>query len=416
MRRPLLLAALVCAGLPPAARAGDDYYISVPAFGAVYKIDGDSGAMTPFASGMSIPFYGTFAADGNLYMPDRGVGVVWKISPAGVVTPFAAGGWLQSIVTLTVAPGGGFVAADIFQQTIVHIDENGQQTLIADVASSGGLLMGPGGIAYAPDGTLYVANNSGNTIVKVNDRTGEVTPFSDGQGLIDRPAGVVIDRAGNLFVADYGAEDIVRVRLDTGVASVFCDDPFIVHPNDLRLAPDGGLHVTMDNSAMALIDAKGHLTVLHEDASLGAWDGVATEAYLSPCTGQFLPYGAGLSGSGGVVPELRGIFAPCPGAHAGLELTGLLGGSFGSLAWGIAATNVPFKQGALLVNINPPGGLIPLFFPGAGPGGGGLTLSFTLPGTAALSGLSIYLQGLVADPGAPAGISMTNGLEERIGS
>jgi len=184
----------------------------------------------------------------------------------------------------------------------------------------------------------------------------------------------------------------------------------------VRLAPEGGLHVTLKNGAMVRIDARGQLTVLHEDALLGAWDGVATEAYLSPCSGQFLPYGAGLAGSGGVVPELRGIFAPCPGVHAGLELTGLLGGSFGSLAWGIAATNVPFKQGALLVSINPPGGLIPLFFPGAGPGGGALTLSFTLPGTAALTGLSLYLQGLVADPGAPAGISMTNGLEERIGS
>lgn len=416
MRRPLLLAVLACAGLLPAARAGDDYYISIPEFGAIYKIDGDSGAITPFASGMSIPFYGTFAPDGNLYMPDRGVGVVWKVSPTGVVTPFAAGGWLQSIVTLTLAPGGGFVAADIFQQTIVHIDDEGQQTLIADVASSGGLLQGPGGIAYAPDGTLYVANNSGNNIVKVDDQTGVVTPFSDAQGLLDRPAGVVIDHAGNLFVCDYGAEDIVRIRLDTGLASVFCDDPFIIHPNDLRLAPEGGLHLTMDNSALARIDAKGHLSVLHEDAALGPWDGVATEAYLSPCSGQFLPYGAGLSGSGGVVPELRGIFAPCPGTHAGLELVGLLGGSFGSLAWGVAPTNVPFKQGALLVNINPPGGLIPLFFPGAGPGGGALTLSFTLPGTAALSGLSIYLQALVADPGAPAGISMTNGLEERIGN
>jgi sugar lactone lactonase YvrE len=411
-----LLIALACAALPPAARAGDDYYISVPAFGAVYRIDGDSGAIAPFASGMSVPFYGTFAPDGNLYMPDRGVGVVWKITPAGVVTPFAAGGWLSSMVTLALAPGGGFVAADLFQHTVVHIDEAGGQTLIADASSSGGLLSGPGGIAYAPDGTLYVANNIANTLVRVNDQTGAVTFFSDAQGLLSQPGGVAVDHAGNLFVANYATNDIVRVRLDTGLAEVFCADPFMHSPNDVRLAPEGGLHVTLKNGAMVRIDARGQLTVLHEDASLGAWDGVATEAYLSPCSGQFLPYGAGLAGSGGVVPELRGIFAPCPGAHAGIEFTGLLGGSFGSLAWGIAPVSVPFKQGALLVSINPPGGLIPLFFPGAGPGGGALTLSFTLPGTAALTGLSLYLQGLVADPGAPAGISMTNGLEERIGS
>jgi len=412
---PVVLS-LALAVAAPAARAGDDVFISIPAFHAVFRIDGDSGAITPFAAGMSVPFYGTFAPDGNLYMPDRGLGVVWKIDPTGSVKPFAAGGWLSSIVTLALAPGGGFVAADVFQETLVHIDEAGHQTLIADAASSGGLLSGPGGLAYAPDGTLYVSNLTGNDIVKVDDRNGVVSPFSDAQGLIDRPAGVAVDHAGNLFVADYGSSVIVRIRLDTGLADVFCDDPFMQRPNDVRLAPGGGLHVTMDNSALAYIDARGQLTVLHEDAALGPWDGVATPAYLSPCSGEFLPYGAGLAGSGGVVPELRGLFAPCPGQHAGLELVGLLGGSAGSLAWGAVPASLPFKQGALLVSVGPPGGLIPLFFPGAGPGGGALTLSFTLPNTAALTGLSIFMQGLAADPGAPAGISMTNGLEERIGS
>ena len=411
----LLVAALVLA-VTPAALAADDYFISIPAFGAVYRIDGNSGSITPFASGMSIPFYGTFEEDGNLYMPDRGAGVIWKIDPTGVVTPFSAGGWLSSIVTLTRAPGGGFVAADIFQETVVHIDASGGQTLIADAVSSGGLLSGPGGIVYGPDGTLYVANNTTGTLVTVDDRTGVVTPFTDAQGLLIQPAGLVVDNAGNLFIASYGTDEIVRIRLDTGIASVFCTDPFIHHPNDVRLAPEGGLHVTLNNSAMVRIDARGQLTLLHEDGLLGPWDGVASPAYLSPCDGQFLPYGAGLAGSGGIVPELRGLFAPCPGVHAGIELTGLLGGSFGSLAWGIAPASVPFKQGALLVNLGPPGGLIPLFFPGVGPGGGALTLSFTFPNTAALSGLSIYLQGLAADQGAPAGISMTNGLEERIGS
>jgi streptogramin lyase len=415
-QRMLLAAVLAAAAASPAVRASDDYFISIPAFGAVYRIDGTSGAITSFATGMSIPFYGTFAPDGNLYMPDRGIGVIWKIDPTGDVSPFAAGGWLSSIVTLTLAPGGGFVAADIFQQTVVHIDETGEQTLIADAISSGGLLSGPGGIGYGPDGTLYVANNLSSDLVKVDDATGVVTPFTDAQGLLIQPAGVVVDTAGNLFVASYGTNDIVRVRTDTGVADVFCHDPFLLHPNDVRLAPEGGLHVTVNNAAMVHIDARGQLTVLHEEGVLGPWDGVASPAYLSPCTGQFVPYGAGLAGSGGFVPELRGLFSPCPGTHVGLEVVGLLGGSFGSLAWGLAPLAAPFKQGTLLVNINPPGGLIPLFFPGAGPGGGALTLSSNLPQTAALSGLSIYLQVLAADPGAPAGISMSNGLEERIGS
>jgi sugar lactone lactonase YvrE len=412
----LVLGAALAAALAPTARAqDDDYYISVPSFGAIFRVDAETGAATPFAAGMGIPFYGVWAADGNLYMPDRGLGIVFRIGPGGAVSVLTAGGLLPSPITVLLAPGGGFIVSDVFAQTVVHVDAAGQQTLIADAAGSNGLLSGPGGLALGPDGLVYVSNNISNTIVSVDPHTGAIEPISDGQGLLDDAGGIAVDNAGNAYVANYGSNTIARILLESGETRIFCDDPFMFSPNDVRLAPGGGLHVTMKNSALGHIDARGQLTVLHQETMFGAYDGVALKAYLTPCTGAFLPYGAGLAGSGGFVPKLRGLFAPCPGVTAAIEMEDIRGGAFGSLAWGLSSAAVPFKQGQFLVGLGPPGGLIPLVFPGTGPGGGALTLDFTLPDLPSLSGLSLYLQVLVADPGAPAGVALSNGLEELIG-
>src|SRR5262249_59445795 len=118
MRR--LLALLLAAA--PLAHAGDPIEISMPVLGAIYRFDPDTGALTPFCTGLGMPFYGTWADDGFLYMPDRLYGVIWRISEAGEVHPLAAGGWLGSVRTLVVPPHGSLVAGDIFSEGLVRPD------------------------------------------------------------------------------------------------------------------------------------------------------------------------------------------------------------------------------------------------------------------------------------------------------
>ena len=84
--------------------------------------------------------------------------------------PFAAGGWLKSVVTVVQAPDGGLICSDALLQTIVRLDADGNQTLLADDVTSGGLLSAPGGMCYDLDGTLYVSNNSGNSITSWTTR------------------------------------------------------------------------------------------------------------------------------------------------------------------------------------------------------------------------------------------------------
>lgn len=402
-------------GLAGAARAGDPVDLSVPAFGGIWRWDPESGALAELTGGLGIPFYGTWASDGFLYMPDRLYGVVWRIDAAGVPEPFAAGGWLTSVVTVVQAPGGELYATDIFNQTVVRLLPDGSQQLLADAASSGGLLAAPGGLAVDLDGRLFVASNLSDAVVEVQPASGDVSLVSDGDGLLASPGGLAADGAGNLFVANYGSGLITRIRVADGEASVFCDDPLLVAPNDLRLMRDGGLRLTSKNHKLAVIDAAGQLSLLLDLPAFGDLTGHASPGDAPACDGRFVAFGTGLAGSGGHVPELRALFSPCPGAEVGLELRRALGGAGGALAWGLAPASLPFKGGTLLVGLGPPGGLLPLVFPGAGPGGGSLLLPFTLPDDPLLTGASFFLQVLVADAGAPAGVALSNGLEERIG-
>lgn len=57
------------------------------------------------------------------------------------------------------------------------------------------------GIAFGPDGHLYVANSSLNTILKISPE-GVVSTFAAG-GLLSSPSGLAFDNAGNLFVSNY---------------------------------------------------------------------------------------------------------------------------------------------------------------------------------------------------------------------
>lgn len=69
---------------------------------------------------------------------------------------------------------------------------------------------GPSGLVVSPDGSMYVASFSKNSISKV-DAAGRMTPFVTGMGL-DGPVGLVLDpRNGNLYVANFNRNNVLRV-------------------------------------------------------------------------------------------------------------------------------------------------------------------------------------------------------------
>ena len=132
------------------------------------------------------------------------------------------------------------------------------------------------------------------------------------------------------------------------------------------------------------------------------------------CYGSQAGYGAGLAGSGGVVPTLKLQGCPDLGASPPLVLAGGLGGAPALILVGTAAQSLPKWGGTLLV-VPTLSVLLPLSGPAGVPGAGGATLVVHVPTTPSLVGQSARLQLLVKDAGATAGIALSAGLLLQVG-
>ncbi len=115
------------------------------------------------------------------------------------------------------------------------------------------------------------------------------------------------------------------------------------------------------------------------------------------------------------MPVLSATGLPIVGSSLDLNVTQGLGGAKGWLLFGASQASIPALGGVILVQ--PPWYLRATTLSGT-PGGAGegqASVSFPIPDQPSLIGLIVDLQGLFADPGVPKNLSMTQGLEVRVG-
>ena len=133
------------------------------------------------------------------------------------------------------------------------------------------------------------------------------------------------------------------------------------------------------------------------------------------CTINGKSIGPGTPGSGGITPLLETNNGSCDGSTPREVIVSEgLGGAFSLLLMNANRLDLPFAGGTLY--INPANWIIlPIFLGGSGPGNGSLTLSDSINLSAAI-GLPLYLQLMVADPGASKNVALSNGVEMQIGN
>lgn len=179
---------------------------------------------------------------------------------------------------IIVRPAGLALAPDglvwvVTSQTVRRIDPDGTVTTIAGVAGERGTADGVGetarfdapiGIAWSPDGNLYVAESRNDTIRRVSPEGEVVTVAGEPDGMLFRgslrdgpaaearfntPHSLVADTEGNLFIADT-LNHAIR-KLDTaGMVSTIYVDPtgFALNtPVDIDIDTDGNLYVIDEN-------------------------------------------------------------------------------------------------------------------------------------------------------------------------
>lgn len=159
---------------------------------------------------------------------------------------------------------GNVIVVEMFGKRITRIAPDGTKTTLAEVPG------GPNGIAFGPDGALYVCNNggsftevdflgltfpgpfepsnySGGKIQRLDLATGELRDlYTECNGNPLRgPNDLVFDTAGGMWFTDHGIRHGRRADL-TGIYYATCDGSSITEvvfpceaPNGIGLSPDG---------------------------------------------------------------------------------------------------------------------------------------------------------------------------------
>ena len=177
------------------------------------------------------------AGDGRLIIADTSNHALRTMAPDGTVTTLtgraAASGSQNGQGTaarfdlpsgIALAPDGAFAIADEGSHTIRKLTAAAEVSLLSGTPGSAGFLNGPqpealynkpGGVAYGPDGLLYIGD-TGNKLIRLLNPAGQVTTlagtFNPPPGEAGKAAyaarfinarGICLDHFGRIFVADH---------------------------------------------------------------------------------------------------------------------------------------------------------------------------------------------------------------------
>ncbi|XXQ36235.1 CUB domain-containing protein [Plasmodiophora brassicae] len=167
-------------------------------------------------------------AHDNLYVADSGNNLVRKVTPTGTVSTVAGG--FSRPWGVAIAPSGTIYVSDTSNFQIKQVDTAGKVSVLAGsgtVGSREGVGLAatfdyPYGIRLDPNGNLFVAEYGSNRIRKVTTPLGNVTTYAGGIGgyadgpsltaNFQHPAGLAFGPDGTMYVADEVGE---RIRIIT---------------------------------------------------------------------------------------------------------------------------------------------------------------------------------------------------------
>jgi streptogramin lyase len=113
---------------------------------------------------------------------------------------------------------------------------------------AGNPLSSPVGVAFGPDGELYVTSESGGQVFRYGRTTGELIDafVPSGRGGVNHHGGMTFGPNGDLYVSSRGTHSVLRFEGTTGEflgAFVTAGSGGLNDPHGLAFGPDGNLYV-----------------------------------------------------------------------------------------------------------------------------------------------------------------------------
>ncbi|RYU90744.1 T9SS type A sorting domain-containing protein [Mucilaginibacter terrigena] len=276
---------------------------------------GDVTTLSTSGLALNQPYQSVFDASGNLFVADVGSNTIKKITPAGVVSIFAGStvgtaGTANGTGTaarfsspdgIAIDPSDNLYVADYSNNRIRKITPAG---VVSNFATG---ITGPAGITYSA-GNLYIAEQGGNSIVKIVVSTVTVTTFAgstmgtagftDATGTAARfnqPGDVIADASGNLTVTDYGnnaIRSITSAGVVTTIAGSTAGTAGTTNATGTAARFSGPYGITKDGEGnFYIVDATNNqirkmtssnvVTLMAGSTTAGSTDGITTAARFS---------------------------------------------------------------------------------------------------------------------------------------
>lgn len=288
---------------------------------------GDFGRAT--SAQLSTPEQVALGPTGFLYIADTGNQVIRQVDGQSIIRTLAGGG-TSPIVDGGYGPttGIGSVVSLAFSPDHVLYFANGRLIVRVDADYSLhkvplGQIATPGGICFAPDGTLYIADTYEDQIWR-RTADGRLSLFA-GTGdhgfagdlgaatgaQLRYPTSLALDAGGNLFFADTGNNRIRRVDAKSGVITTVAGSSDIYgydgdggHANrahlslpfGLALASNGDLYIAdTGNNRVRRVDARTHVITTVAGTGRADFAGEGTPALGADLYG---PFGVAVDGEG----------------------------------------------------------------------------------------------------------------------
>ncbi len=216
--------------------------IVIGAPGANLAGDGKISSEWRFSSPSSI----TRDASGSLWIADTGLSRVRRLTSTGELSTYSTD--FDSPVSLTADGTGRILVGIRGNSGVVYRIASGFQA--QPIATASGRALLPAALAYAPDGSLYIADSLNNVIRRVAADgsmtivAGGGTATGDGVGLalkLASPSGVAVDAAGVVWFSEAAAGRIRKLRDRSQVTTVTGLD--IIEPHGMRFDRTGNLWV-----------------------------------------------------------------------------------------------------------------------------------------------------------------------------
>lgn len=268
--------------------------------GIIYKIDKTTNVASTFAT-LTLPVVECLRIDSsdNLYaICDR---VIYKITPAGVITGInAPGSLLSNDKIFCISPTGDFYVGNYDNANIKKVTSAGVITTLANYSTVG---FGIGDLCSDASGNVYVLITGSNKVAKITADGTSVTQY----GLTGSvPRKIIIDSTGIIYTLNAGSGTITKML---GQGS-YIHNYATLGPNDNSLrsfsfAGDGIIYAVRENSLDIMKVVTGDTPVVSVYATQ---TNAATNSYSTSVTPNGTLHVIGSASRSKLVPAPIGVF------------------------------------------------------------------------------------------------------------